>query len=184
MENAGFFFSLQSFQQNHFKTKMGKEPCRSVLLMWVDFELDHPKQFTICKIISTLPHLKNVKFLEKEKRKEKNLEFNSIVIHSCLDGELTVFSKKKKSISQFQQAKLSQTTSNTQVPAHQIQPRFFANSRITTTRCIYRSKLIVHAAVSQRWWSLCTLNTLAVQAAARELGVVNSIRLNVYHRGT
>lgn len=92
MENAGFFFSLQSFQQNHFKTKMGKEPCRSVLLMWVDFELDHPKQFTICH----LPHLKNVKFLEKEKRKEKNLEFNLIVIHSCLDGELTVFPKKKK----------------------------------------------------------------------------------------
>lgn len=52
---------------------MGKEPCRSVLLMWVDFELDHPKQFTICQIVSILPYLKNVKFLKK-KRKKENLE--------------------------------------------------------------------------------------------------------------
>lgn len=44
---------------------MGKEPCRSVLLMWVDFELDHPKQYTICQIISILPYLKNVNLKKK-----------------------------------------------------------------------------------------------------------------------
>lgn len=68
-ENGGFFFILESFQQNHFKTKTGKEARRSVFLMWVDFELDHTKHFTICQIISILPYLKNIKFLKKKKKK-------------------------------------------------------------------------------------------------------------------
>lgn len=77
-ENASFFFSLESFRQNHFKTKMGKKNPAEVFCLcgWI-FEPDHPKQFTICQITSILPYLKNVKFLkkrEREKEKERKKE--------------------------------------------------------------------------------------------------------------
>lgn len=129
-------------------------------------------------------------FLKCKSFKNKEEPWIWIAIHSCLwnswPEELNVF-PKKNSLCLFQQEKLSPTTSNTQVRARQTQLRFSANTRTTTTSCIYRSKLIiVHAAVSKRWWYLCsasTLNTL-VQVVACESGVVNSIRLNVYRCGT
>lgn len=103
-------FSVWShFSRIILRQKWEKEPCRSVLLVWVVFEPDHPKQFTICQITSILPYLKNVAFFKKresERKKERRKE------------KLNVF-QKKKSLIQFQQAKLSPATSNTQVRVRQ-----------------------------------------------------------------